>query len=87
MKRVIILTAVWCPACIVVKNTIKKIQKEYVLFKPEYIDIDEEEALAQHYEPLKVLPIFILLDENDQVIKRLSGELSKETIMKEFMYV
>lgn len=87
MKKVLILTAVWCPACIVVKNTIKKIQKEYPTFQPEYLDIDEEEALAQQYEPLKVLPIFILLNEHNQVIKRISGELSKEIILKEFVHV
>lgn len=87
MKKVIILTAVWCPACIVVKNTIKKIQKEYPTFQPEYLDIDEEEVLSQQYEPLKVLPIFILLNENKQVIKRINGELSKETILKEFVHV
>lgn len=87
MKKIIILTAVWCPACIVVKSTIRKIQKDYPMFQPEYIDIDDQEDLATHYEPLKVLPIFVLLDEFGNVEKRMSGELSKDVILKEFVHV
>jgi len=84
---VIILSAIWCPACLIVKSTIHKIQKDHPMFQPQFIDIDEEEALASQYEPLKVLPVFMILDEEGQVIKRMSGELNKDTILKEFVHV
>ncbi|MBS3972304.1 MAG: thioredoxin family protein [Erysipelotrichia bacterium] len=85
--KVIILSAIWCPACLIVKSTIHKIQKDHPMFQPQFIDIDEEEALASQYEPLKVLPVFMILDEEGQVIKRMSGELNKDTILKEFVHV
>lgn len=85
--KVIILSAIWCPACLIVKSTIHKIQKDHPMFQPQFIDIDEEEALASQYEPLKVLPVFMILNEEGQVIKRMSGELNKDTILKEFVHV
>jgi thiol-disulfide isomerase/thioredoxin len=84
--KVIILSAIWCPACLIVKSTIRKIQKDYPTFQPQFIDIDEEETLASKYEPLKILPVFIIEDENGNVIKRMSGELKKDIIEKEFIH-
>lgn len=85
--KIIILSAIWCPACLIVKSSIHKIQKEYPQFQPHFIDIDEEETVASKYEPLKVLPVFIIEDEEGNVVKRMSGELSKEVILKEFVHV
>jgi thiol-disulfide isomerase/thioredoxin len=85
--KVIILSAIWCPACLIVKSTIRKIQKDYPMFQPQFIDIDEEETLAAQYEPLKILPVFMILDEEGNVVKRMSGELNKDTILKEFVHV
>jgi len=83
--KVIILGAIWCPACLIVKSTVHKIQKDYPMFQPQFIDIDEEETLAAVYEPLKILPVFIIEDEQGNIIKRMSGELNKEVILKEFV--
>jgi thiol-disulfide isomerase/thioredoxin len=84
--KVIILSAIWCPACLIVKSTIHKIQKDYPMFQPQFIDIDEEETLAAKYEPLKILPVFIIEDDAGNVIKRMSGELKREVIEKEFFH-
>jgi thiol-disulfide isomerase/thioredoxin len=84
--KVIILSAIWCPACLIVKSTVRKIQKDYPTFQPQFIDIDDEEILASKYEPLKILPVFIIEDENGNVVKRMSGELKKDVIEKEFIH-
>lgn len=84
--KVIILSAIWCPACLIVKSTIRKLQEDYPQFQPQYIDIDDEETLAAKYEPLKILPVFIIEDQEGNVIKRLSGELKKDVIVKEFIH-
>lgn len=84
--KVIILSAIWCPACLIVKSTIHKIQKDHPMFQPQFIDIDEEETLASKYEPLKILPVFIIEDEEGNIIKRMSGELKKDVIEKEFIH-
>lgn len=84
--KVIILSAIWCPACLIVKSTIRKIQKDHPMFQPQFIDIDEEETLASKYEPLKILPVFIIEDEEGNIIKRMSGELKKDVIEKEFIH-
>ena len=77
--KIIKINAIWCPACIILNKTMKKIQTEYT--KIEYIDydydMDSEEV--QEYSPGKKLPVLIFLKDNVE-IHRLIGEASYEEI-------
>ncbi len=74
MKEVIVISAVWCPSCLLLKKELKKIHEEYNLdFKMLDYDLDEEEVLE--YNVGNILPVMIYED------KRLIGEKTYEEII------
>ena len=74
MKEVIVISAVWCPSCLLLKKELKKICEEYNLsFKMLDYDLDEEEV--SEYNVGDKLPVMIYED------KRLIGEKSYEEII------
>ena len=74
MKEVIVISAVWCPSCLVLKKELKKIHEEYNLsFKTLNYDLDED--IVSEYNVGEVLPVMIYED------KRLIGEKSYEEII------
>ena len=79
-----IASALWCPACLIVHSRIKKLSKNYPELTVEFIDIDMQSEQAKKFDPVNVLPVFLLLDEDGSTIKRLTGELSNKQLIKEF---
>ena len=71
MKEVIVISAVWCPSCLVLKKELKKINEEDNLtFK--MLDYDLDEDIVNEYNVGNKLPVMIYED------KRLIGEKSYE---------
>lgn len=79
-----VASALWCPACLIVHSRISKLSKKYPHIDVEFIDIDIQTEQAKQFDPLDVLPVFLLLDQEGTVIKRLTGELSNKQLIKEF---
>lgn len=84
-KKLLVISAVWCPSCLILNKHLKKINEEYniEINKLDY-DLDEDEV-----EPYNVgdkLPVMILLDEKSNEVKRLIGEKSYDEII-EFLEV
>ena len=79
-----VASALWCPACLVVHSRINKLSKTYPNLPVEFIDIDMQEEKAKEFNPLEVLPVFLLVENDGTVIKRLTGELSNKQLIKEF---
>ena len=78
MKRLIVVSAVWCPSCLILNKQLKSIKEEYKdleIIKYDY-DLDEDEI--SEYNIGKKLPVLILDD------RRLIGEHSLDEI-KEFL--
>ena len=78
MKKLIVISAVWCPSCLLLNKHLKQIEKDYSdieIIKYDY-DLDEDEIIK--YDVGKTLPVLILDD------KRLVGEKSYDEI-KEFL--
>ena len=74
MKEVIVISALWCPSCLILKKSLKKIHEEYnVDFKMLDYDLDEDKVLE--YNVGNILPVMIYED------KRLIGEKSYEEII------
>jgi thiol-disulfide isomerase/thioredoxin len=74
MKEVIVISAVWCPSCLLLKKDLKKIHEEYNLdFKMLDYDLDEDKVLE--YNVGNILPVMIYED------KRLIGEKKCEEII------
>lgn len=72
--EVIVVSAVWCPSCLILKKHIKKLTKEYDI-NIKYLDYDLDEEEVKDLDVGKVLPVIIVED------KRLIGEKSYDEII------
>ena len=74
-KEVIVINAVWCPSCLILKKNLKKIKEEYGI---EYtsLDYDLDEEKVKEYGKFDILPVIIVGD------KKLVGEKSIDEIIK-----
>ena len=72
-NNLIIVSAVWCPSCLILKKQLKKIKEE---FNIDYImyDYDLDEDIVKEYEVGNKLPVIIYND------KRLIGEKTDEEL-------
>ena len=71
---IIIISAVWCPSCLILKKHLKRLTDEYnINYKLLDYDLDEEEV--SKYNVGDKLPVIIYND------KRLIGEKSYEEII------
>ena len=78
--KIIRVNAIWCPGCIVMKKTWKKIEEKYPDI--EYIDFDYDMDEGEVI-PLAVgtkLPVAIFYKEEKEVA-RLNGEKEEEDIL------
>ena len=74
MKEIIVISALWCPSCLLLKKELKKIHEEYNLnFKT--LDYDLDEDAVKKYNVGDKLPVIIVDD------KRLVGEKTYDEIV------
>ena len=76
-KEIIVISAVWCPSCLILKKTLKKIKEEYHLSFKIY-DYDLDEDIVNEYNVGDKLPVMIYED------KRLVGEKTYDEIIEFF---
>jgi predicted DsbA family dithiol-disulfide isomerase len=50
----------------------------------EVIDVDQNQAAAVEYG-IRGVPHLILLDENNNIVKRVSGNVAKETLIEQLI--
>ena len=82
MKKLIVISAVWCPSCLVMSKYIKKINEKFSDLEVVKLDYDFDDEVEK-YNVDKKLPVLILLD-NDNEVNRLVGEKNYKEI-KEFI--
>lgn len=79
-KKVVIVSAVWCPSCLILKKHIKKLKEEYQELVIKYLDYDFDEEEVSSLNVSNKLPVII--GYNDSIeISRLIGEKSYEEIV------
>lgn len=77
--KIIRISAVWCPGCLVMRNVFKKIKENYDFEIIEYdFDMDEDDIIK--YNVGDKLPVTIFLDDSDNELSRLIGEKSYDDI-------
>ena len=76
-KQIIVISAVWCPSCLILKKNLKKLKENYNI---DYtmLDYDLDDTEVEKYNIGDKLPVMIVDD------KRLIGEKSYEEI-EEFL--
>ena len=80
--KIIKISAIWCPGCLVMKKVWKKILNDYQDLNIQELDYDMDSEEVAKYNPGKVLPVTIFLDNNGKELTRLIGE-QKENIIKD----
>ncbi len=78
--KIIRISAIWCPACLVMKKVWKNIDTSN--FEVIDYDYDMDNIEIEKYNVGKILPVYIFMDNNKE-IKRLVGELSLDKLQKE----
>lgn len=78
MKNIVVISAVWCPSCLILNKHLKKLKEEYDIniTKLDY-DFDD----IEEYNVGDKLPVIVLKDENDNEVKRLIGEKTYQEIV------
>ena len=77
MKEVLIISATWCPSCLILNKNIKKIKKEYPDIQIKKLDYDLDEEEIEKYDVGIKLPVIIIKKDNQET-DRLVGEKSYE---------
>ena len=80
--KIIKIGAIWCPGCLVMKKVWKNIMADYEninIIEYDY-DMDSEEVVK--YNPVKILPVVIFMDKNNNEIDRIIGETKEEVLRR-----
>jgi len=80
-KELLVISAVWCPSCLILNKHLKKIENEYEI-KISKLDFDLDEEEVKQYNVGDKLPVIILKDDKGKEIKRTIGEKSYDQIVK-----
>ena len=78
IKKVLKLSASWCFPCKIYSRTFNDVKGEekYKDITFEELDIEENEDLAEKYM-VRSVPMTVVLDENDRVLSKFNGNISK----------
>lgn len=77
--RLLKFEAPWCTKC---KQVSAVLETMTLPFPIDKIDIDKDRDAAMYYG-IRGIPHMILLDENDNIVKRIGGVLTKEQLIEE----
>ena len=78
-KEIIIISAVWCPSCLILNKNLKKLKKEYPNLKITKLDYDLDEEEIKEYNVGIKLPVIVIKECNKET-DRLIGEKTYEEI-------
>lgn len=74
--KIIKISAIWCPACIITNNALNKLKDNYS-FELEELDYDFDDI--ESYNVGDILPVLIFV-KDDKEIERLVGEKNYKEI-------
>lgn len=82
--KLIVVSAVWCPSCLILSKQLKKIKEDYPELEMVKYDYDFDEEIVEKYNVGEKLPVMIVLDDAGNEVRRLVGEKKDEEI-REFL--
>lgn len=71
--KILRISAIWCPSCIIMRPIYDEIVKEYNL-ESEELDFDFDEERVESLEVGNTLPVAIIYDNENKELKRICGE-------------
>lgn len=81
---IIVISAVWCHACLSMRKTIKALKAKYPEWGWIEYDLDLDEDEVARFQIGKVIPVFIVM-KNDIEIKRIIGEHSLSALESDLL--
>ena len=78
--KVIKISALWCPSCLIMNDVIKKVLSDKSVNLISY-DYDIDQDIVNKYNVSNILPVLIKVDDNENEISRLVGEHSEKEII------
>ena len=79
MKKLLVISAVWCPSCLILNKHLKKLNED-IEIEITKLDYDLDEDMVEKYNVGEKLPVVILLD-NDKEVSRLIGEKTYDELL------
>jgi thiol-disulfide isomerase/thioredoxin len=84
--KIVMISASWCPACLIVQKRMKTIKDVIALYPFEMLDIDFDEEKVSVYSVGKTLPVFIVLDDDGKEIRRIVGERTAQELTEDVFH-
>ena len=79
--KIVRISAMWCPACIVMNKFWSNVEKEFSNIEFVTYDLDMDEDVVKEYTPGDILPVLIAFEDGKE-LKRTVGEKNLEDTMK-----
>lgn len=79
--KIIKFNAIWCSGCLVMKSRWTEIENLYSDIEYVNYDYDMDFEEVEKYNIGNIIPVCIFLDNKDNEIKRISGEVSKNDLI------
>jgi thiol-disulfide isomerase/thioredoxin len=86
MKKIVIISAVWCHACLTMRKRNKVLKDKYPEWTWVEYDLDLDDELVEPLKVGKLIPLYIIF-ENELEVKRISGEMSLDVLESELTHV
>ena len=80
--KIVVVSAVWCPSCLVMNKMWKRFKEENPNIKVDKYDYDFDDEIVSQYNIGKTLPVTIFIDENGDEVNRIEGETTYEEVIK-----
>jgi len=86
MRKIVIVSAVWCHACLTMRKRNKALKDKYPQWTWIDLDLDLDDEQVEPLKVGKLIPVYIIY-ENDVEVKRIVGEMSQDVLESELTHV
>ncbi|HMM00935.1 MAG TPA: thioredoxin family protein [Bacilli bacterium] len=84
MKKIILITALWCPSCLIMRPRYQTLVSSRDDLIMEEFDYDENPQLVKDKKIGNILPVIIICDEQGMEVSRFVGEFSLKKLIEKF---
>lgn len=86
MRKIVIVSAVWCHACLTMRKRNKALKDKYPDWQWVDYDLDLDDEIVEPLKIGKLIPVYIIYENNIE-IKRIAGEMSQDALESELLHV
>ena len=87
MKKIVLITALWCPSCLIMRPRYQMVVSSHDDLTIEEFDYDENPQLIEEKKIGSTLPAAIIYDEQGIEISRFIGEISLKKLAEKLEHL